>query len=310
MTVDEPAFLEINTISKRNLKDAIAAVHGYVKFTSMLWIRALGQPTPDGIMIKRWSQDAADALSGFCKRQACTELLLRVDAYKRRWSALRGGYLVPIDGVEQLVRRLNRKRIIAALLEPLSPYSDRYCLACVTDPQRRRMTVEIVGPGFDTSDLLRGDTLPHERFELAMMHHEPDLSAGPEHTYIVNTHDYRRSVEERLVKIGARLRNPSYPNKVLQHADRGRLTEEAIEYLRRTRQMLLLKHLDHYEPIPTVFLARFTKGVNKIIAHLGTYSIYLGPASFSGTFTAHGRFVFWDFFPADKTELTRLYFEN
>jgi hypothetical protein len=199
-------------------------------------------------------------------------------------------------------------------LEPASPYLDRYSLAAITDEAQESMTVEVIGPGFDTSDLLRSDSLPHERFEVFV----PRLSRLPRkfaltrHTYVVASEDYKRTVEERLVKIGARLRSPAFP-KVLVGAERvlrTRLAKEATDYLKRSKQTVLLNHLEAYEPIPKGLLERFVNGVGNIVDGLRRYNIRLGPTSFSGTFTARGRFVFWDFFPADLARAKELYLSS
>ncbi len=50
--------------------------------------------------------------------------------------------------------------MLALLLEPISPYGDQYSLAGVTVPDEGKMFIEVVGPGFDASDILRGDLQP------------------------------------------------------------------------------------------------------------------------------------------------------
>jgi hypothetical protein len=85
------------------------------------------------------------------------------------------------------------------------------------------------------------------------------------------------------------------------------LTTEAIDYLKRTAQTTLLRHLEVYEPIPRRLIQRFVAGVAAIIDGLDKHNIRLGATSFSGTFTVRGRFVFWDFFPADLAKAKYLY---
>jgi hypothetical protein len=199
---------------------------------------------------------------------------------------------------------------IAAFLEPVSPYRDRYSLAAITDDTQEKMTVEVVGPGFDASDLLRSDSLPHERFEAFV----PKFSqlqkpVFEQRIHVIGSEDYRRTVEERLVKIGARLRNPAYPKVIIDSGriQQTRLAKEAMGYLKRTKQAALLNHLEMYDPIPKRFVERFVTGVGNIIDGLRRYNIRLGPTSFAGTFTARGRFVFWDFFPADLAKAKELF---
>jgi hypothetical protein len=302
--------LDLKDVSERNLSAAVYALGGYLKFTSMAWIRALRQPILDGLIIKRWSAHADEALRRFCRRHICDEVLVRIDMLNRRWSKRRGGYIIPASKARTIVRELNRDERIAALLEPLSPYRDRYCLAAITDEAQEGMTVEVVGPGFDASDLLRSDTLPHERFEVYVpLFSQPKrVPILKQRTYVVSVEDYKATTEARLVKIGAKLRNPAYPDLVpgFRSVQRMSLVQEAMEFLKHTKQTVLLEHLDAYEPIPRRFLERFANGVGNIIAGLRRYNIELGSTSFSGSFTTRGRFVFWDFFPADLSRAKML----
>jgi len=279
----------------------------------MVWIRVLGEPTLDGLVVKRWSAEASRALRGFCAEHRCSEVLLRIDKHGKRWSARRGGYLIEANEARSVVQDLNREEMVAVFLEPWSPYRDLYCLASVIVPEEDRMVVEVVGPGFDTSDLLRSDLLPHERFEITVPFRRPNLAVRarlePRRTYVVTPRDYRKAVEDRLSKIGARLRSAAFPREVLEGSpekDNG-LRLEALQYLKRTRQTLLLRHAGEYSPIPGRYLLRFVTGALRVLDGLESRGIQVGTVTFSGAFTTRGRFVFWDFFPADPKRGDALY---
>jgi hypothetical protein len=195
--------------------------------------------------------------------------------------------------------------MIAAFLEPWSPHRDKYCLSSVILPEEGKSIVEVVGPGFDTSDLVRGDLLPHERFELQMpsqLVFGSSILTRPRSTYIATAEEYKRSVEERLRKIGARLKDSAYPREVLEREidKREDLRADAIQYLKRTKQTLLLNHMTKYVPIPRTYVSRFLTGAFRVLVGLRRHDIDLGTVTFSGTFTSRGRFFFWDFFPADS----------
>jgi hypothetical protein len=303
-------LLELRHVSERNLRESLGSLNGYLKFASMVWVRALRQPILDGLLIKHWSIGAGRAIRNFCDRHGCDEVLLRIDTLNKRWSDRRGGYIIPGSKARAVMQELKGEGKIAAFLEPMSPYRDRYSLAAITDDVQEKMTVEVVGPGFDASDLLRSDSLPHERFEAFVpkfsQFHKPVFERRIQ---IIGFEDYKRTVEERLVKIGARLRNPAYPKVIIDSGriPRTQLAREAMDYLKRTKQAALLNHLETYDPIPKRFVERFVTGVGNIIDGLRRYNIRLGPTSFSGTFTARGRFVFWDFFPANLAKAKELY---
>jgi len=305
--------IHLSSVSAKNLPAALRLVRNYLKVASMVWIRALGEPTLDGIVVTRWSREASRALRAFCDRHQCSEVLLRIDKHGERWSARRGGYLIKAKEAKGVLQELNREDMVAVFLEPWSPYRDLYCLASVIIPEEDKMLVEVVGPGFDTSDLVRSDLLPHERFELTvpLLRSSPAVRAKlePRRTFVVTPQDYRRTVEERLSKIGARLTNAAFPREVLECSpeQRIKLRLDALQYLRRTRQTLLLRHAEEYTPIPERYLLRFVNGVLQVLAGLERHHIEVGTVTFSGAFTIRGRFVFWDFFPADTKRGAALY---
>src|ERR1035438_2204318 len=242
--------IDLSAISPSNLPAALGLVNNYVKVASMLWIRALGEPTLDGIVARKWSREVAVALRSLAGVHRRGQVLLRIDKRGKRWSARRGGYLIKVEEAKTVLQELNDEEMIAVFLEPWSPYRDLYCLASVVVAEQKKMIVEIVGPGFDTSDLVRGDLLPHKRFEISVPFESQTtrIPADLRRTHLVGPREYRRAVRQRLAKIGARLKNPSNPQEVLLHAcdDGESLRKDALRYLKRTRQTLLLRHSEAY----------------------------------------------------------------
>jgi len=305
--------LEIGQVSSKNLLDFLLAVRGHLKAASMLWMRVLGLPVLSGVIISAWSDQSARMVGRYCRRNNFTELLLRIDRFGQRWTNRRGGYLLPLARLPQVVRELEREHTIAILLEPLSPYKDCYSLVAVTAPEDRRITIEVVGPGFDASDILRSDVEPHQRFEVAVSLLGPrrDSPKLPRLTCVhtIRSEDYAKSVDQRLAKIGARLENPALPNELLKSpaADHKGLKSSALLFLKKSRQPLLLKHLPAYTPIPEALVARFVRDVLRMMDGLASYGIHIGPTTFSASFTSARRLVFWDFFPASPREASILY---
>ena len=150
----------IASVDRSNLLSALDSVRGCLKTTSMLWMHALEIPVLSGVVISDWSATSAEVVHRFCEKHRVSELLLRIDKRNDRWTRRRGGYLVRLSEVPATVKELKREGRIAVLLEPASPYADAYSVAGITDPVQRNMTVEVVGPGFDASDILRGDIRP------------------------------------------------------------------------------------------------------------------------------------------------------
>jgi hypothetical protein len=94
------------------------------------------------------------------------QVLLRIDKKDQRWTRRRGGFLVAVADLPEITRELTKEDIVSIVLEPSSPYADLYSFGAILDPQRGTLTIEVVGPGFDASDILRSDVQPHERFEV------------------------------------------------------------------------------------------------------------------------------------------------
>jgi hypothetical protein len=303
--------LEIAGVNRTNLLSSLEAVRGCLKTTSMLWMHALGLRVLSGVVVSDWSKASAQAVQRFARRGRFSQLLLRIDKRDERWARRRGGYLLALPEVDAIVRELRREGRIAVLLEPASPYADQYSLAGVTIPEERKLMIEIVGPGFDASDILRGDLDPHERWEVVL---EP---TGPQakirepllfhRVYLTPGEQYRETVKRRLAKIGARIENPPFPDAALKSADPAQLVKGAIAFLKSTRQTTLLKHAEDYSPIPKRHVASFATDVRMLLAGLSGYGIHLGSSSFAASLIPKRGLIFWDFFPARKQEAASLY---
>jgi hypothetical protein len=303
--------LDISKVNKTNLVAALESVRGCLKTTSMLWMKTLGLPVLDGIVVADWSRGSAVAVKNFSKARSLSRFLLRIDKRHDRWTLRRGGYLVSLEEVPSVVKELQREGMLAVLLEPASPYADQYSLAGVTIPQSNKMIIEVVGSGFDASDMLRGDLQSHERWESSL---EQGMAAAAGHPSVrrlstVTSEEYARSVQRRLAKIGARAESPAFPDILLKSTNRSEseLAQAGINYLRSTKQPALLKHAEEYSRIPEQNVVTFVKLVQKLLSGLSAYGIHLGSSSFAASIVQKRGLVFWDFFPARKQEADALY---
>src|SRR5258708_35010106 len=100
--------IHLAAVSEGNLARMLPIVRDYAKVTSMLWIRALGEPTLDGIVVKQWSPQTASALRKFCQSHRWREVLLRVDKRGKRWSTRRGGSLIKTQYARSVVARIDK----------------------------------------------------------------------------------------------------------------------------------------------------------------------------------------------------------
>jgi len=299
-------LIETDRVNWKSLPGLLAFLQGCWKSSSLLWMQSNEFPVLPGLIVCGWGVETQEAVSQFASERCFSELLVRVEKPGQRWTRRRGGYTIPVQDVHDLVDELAREDMLTILLEPLSPYADVYGLAAVCDIPTGIVDVEVVGPGFDASDILRSDDTPHERFE-ALLGQCQELSIRRSH--LVEPEAYRASVHRRLTKIGARLRNPSFPDEVL-HATSGTLSEQlaqdALEYLQKTGHKLLLNHLINYQPIPRELLEAFLRQLSRLFHAAGKTQFPWQVLSVAGSFLARDRLVIWDFFAPGSYDTTVL----
>src|SRR5260370_22256177 len=225
MLFNTPIFIETRRISRNNLADSLAVLQGCWKCGSLIWMQSNGFPVIPGLILNTWTHETEAAVARFCRERNFSDLLLRIEKPGDRWTRRRGGYTIPLDKVRSQVEELASEGMITILLEPASPYLDTFSLTSVCDLETGKLDVEVVGPGFDASDILRADILPHERFELLLGNREMKTRALSQlqikRTHLAELEDYKASIQPLFVKIWARLRNPSFPDEDMDAAASG-----------------------------------------------------------------------------------------
>jgi hypothetical protein len=297
-------LIETSVVNRANLADFLNLVPGCWKCASLLWMQSSDFPVLPGLILSGWTEEAEVAVSGFCRDGNFSELLVRIEKPGQRWTRRRGGYTIPVSAARNFVDDLAKDGMLAVLLEPASPYSDLHSLTSVCDLVTGKVVIEVVGPGFDASDILRSDTLPHERFE-ALAEINTRSLREPQETEIRRVHlvdrgAYQISAQQRLAKIGARLRNPAFPEEVLEAAAPGsfrELAQEATRYLQKTGKERLLGHLTEYEPIPNTRLNEFLHQLLRLVRASAAARVPWKLVSVAGSFLESSRLVMWDFFP-------------
>jgi len=310
-------LLETTKATSDNLPAALATLQGCWKSSSILWMHVNRFPTLSGLILGGWFPESQESIVRFCRQKNFSELLLRIEKPGQRWTRRRGGYTVPLELAKGLVQDLADEDMIAILLEPASPYSDFFSLTSVCEVDAGKVDVEVVGPGFDASDILRSDVTPHERFEIRFN----DRLRAPWdrsklrsiRTHLVDPESYRTSVRQRLVKIGARLRNAAFPEEQMQPGTSASalegLVQEATHYLRESGQTILFERSDLYEPIPPRLLDAFLTEVFRLSKTVAESNVSWRTFSLAGSFLSEERLVIWDFFPPgdhDVRTLSRL----
>ena len=253
------------------------------------------------------------AVTRFCQDRHLPELLVRVEKPFQRWVRRRAGYTIPVLKAQSLVSGLTSEGFVTILLEPASPCADLFSLTTVCDVRSGRADIEVVGPGFDASDILRSDLEPHERFEITLENSAEsilDREFQLSRTYLIDAESYRASVRRRLIKIGARLLNPSFPDDLMQPnataATLDALLQDATRYLQESGQTALLDHTEAYQPIPGRFLEEFLLQVLRLSRAVSGSDVPWRTFSLAGSFLPGERLVLWDFFPPGEYDTQTL----
>jgi len=315
MPPNRPIFIETSHVGPQNLAEFLDVLSGCWKCSSMLWMQSNSFPVLPGIILNTWTHETETAVSRFCRERSFSELLLRIEKPGDRWTRRRGGYTISVDSVRSQIEELAGEGMITVLLEPASPYLDMFSLTSVCDLETGKLDVEVVGPGFDASDILRADILPHERFEVFLGNRELKTTALSQlqikRSHLVGPEDYKTSLRYRLVKIGARLRNPSFPDEVMGTAsgpDEAVLIHEATNFLQTSGQTTMLEHQE-YEPIPARLLNIFLREFLGLFERIRASKMEWKLLSVASSFLPQDRLVIWDFFSPgdhDTTVLSRL----
>lgn len=302
----EASIVEITQVTADTLSQTLHGFQGCWKASSVLWMQANSFPVLPGLIVRIWSQDSPETVLAFCRRWNFSKLLLRVEKPRERWMRRRGGYVLALQEVPKVVESLAHEGIISFLLEPVSPFTDAYSLTFVCDVNLGKADVEVVGSGFDASDILRADLAPHERFEILLRNNlSAAFSDAPKfeinRTSVIDRQSYEAAVKRRLIKIGARLQDPPFPDELMSRdksaSSLQSLAEDAARYLRNSGQIALLKHADRYEPIPPNLLDEFLIQSARLAHAVATSNVPWTTFSLAASFVSKDRLVIWDFFP-------------
>jgi hypothetical protein len=217
-----------------------------------------------------------------------TTALIRHDTIRESPPYPRGGFLVREHELPaMLLWYFDRARIVA-LYEPLNPEQNGYNINLLflssTDA-----VAEVVGPGFDASDLQRGDLSPHETFDVYVPN---DIAhVGIRLSSRISKRDYRNSVQfrrEKLFRKAAELaRNFGWPDAQ---------KSQQCPSIPRT-----------YCPIDVQLLRKIISSVisSGVIERFRAWTGVGFPLNFSSSFVAGGRHLYWDIVsPALKYDAT------
>lgn len=260
----------------------------YRKLRSWLALFELGLPTLRGVIINDWSERSQEAVNAFLSIVGVDRLTLRSDSAGEGGNYPPGGNTVASSVLAGAVQRYLSLGRILFLLEPRSRFNDLYSIAVGFFAQMSRV-IEAVGPGFDMSDLNRGDASPHEWWECAR------LGSGNwrtiNHGRIAES-EYRDAWTHRRDKVArlAGLIDDGEPN-----GPAGVRRDQVFEWLLRRDETLLFDHRVRYPPLPEPLFDTVLEHTHDLPARLGRIDCPAGnfvvSMSFFGRQAAP---IYWD----------------
>ncbi len=302
-----PKYVLLEKAKQEDLFVALNLFEGYWKVYSILALKLMSFPILKGIILTTYDNEVKEQILEFARSFNYTELLLRHDRKPELLTEPRGGYIVSLKKLGKELSFFFKQERIVILFEPASPYDDIYSCNALFDFVTGNVSLEIVGPGFDASDLNRGDITPHELYECSLYSR---LRAEWHRIYKVDREMYRASVNERLLKIGRSVIgsfNIEGKPRLKKNYSLEQIKSIGHKFLVDNNKDLLLQHLDNYQEFPLKYLKQIEPYIRRVpnnLEELGIkYNRYL---NLSMGFLKNVGLIFWDMvIPAKKYLLER-----
>jgi hypothetical protein len=281
-----------NLQTEGDIAAAITDLKGFWKLWSACLLQSVSLPTLRGIIFTHAYGGLRDDLRRFLRKIGATSALIRQDMRDEKPPYPRGGFVVPESLLNDVLEFFFRQNRIVALYEPADPLLNSYNLNLLFE-STTDVWAEVLGPGFDASDLQRGDLSPHEVFSIAV---STDGEVVRSHCVRrVDEKEYEESREFRKQKIRRKLKESPTSELADKIRREFRFSEKLEEYLKAQRSPLY--DVDRYAPIPQGLLSETVAAiVNSHVIELFRNETNVGfPINLSTSLIEGGkRQVYWD----------------
>lgn len=283
---------------KQELERIAHALDGYWKTLSILTLRRAGIPTLDGMIVTGWDEETSREVKKAAQARNWSGFLLRHDKKPEQPPYPTGGYIADLTELDQDVGWFLDQGRIVILLEPWSPLENSYNVSALFESPEHAV-LEIVGPGFDASDLQRGHLSPHETIEIKFLRRPYGRSLSKAAEIVARRHidirEYQTSVRNRLAKI---YRKFVLGDKTMTSRDvvLDDISEKSTrKFLIEKGKTRLLDREQKYVPIPDAkldaVLSFLTLLPSRVAKHFPLEYPFVVAASFVGK---RDKLVFWD----------------
>jgi hypothetical protein len=282
------AIYRLYGLSGKLLQSTLNDLEEYWKAKSIIYLDILGLPTLKGVAVTDWNDSIKHELKRFLNLEGWKAVVIRTD--RKGGMGVHppiGGYLVNLVDLDEQVQKFLAEDRIVMLLEPRDRYSNLYGINVMYDEKSpETLYLEVVGPGFDVSDINRGDLSPHERIWIRRRSNFRVTQRS-----ITSLEEYKSSIERRLSKIG-RLVTQNHGRAQKSEAEFRSLAEQFLEM---NNYNLLLRHAGGYSPISIEYIERVSHFVNELPETMKQLGLETNLFVISATiFESTEELIFWD----------------
>jgi len=219
----------------------------YKKLKGIAMLVARGLPVLNGFVTKTISAEVLDHLKYWMQARQMMRLTLVLDSTQPGGNKEQTIWSPTLEELQQ-VQNLLHDSAIAIIMEENDSLQQSYSV--LTSFSEDYLVCEVVGPGFEASDLTRGIITPHERFVFRRKDRDEGYwDLGPADLYqhtIITGESYLQSVELRCSKIYHRYVRPGHTVRIEALTEEQRQDVERLLALHRSP---LLNYGDRYIPI-------------------------------------------------------------
>lgn len=252
----------------------------YLKLRSICWLLRNGVPSTEGIVLRTASAAAIDRAVEYARGRGWQKFMLRHDSPAGQGRSIQGGFLIGLDEIGQW-SKIFVSGGVCILLEPLDAMRNGYNMNCIFDGASE--LIEVVGPGFDASDLQRGQTIPHERAQISFR------DSSVQRLSQCNQEEYDESVAERECKVWWKFIRRELDQRAWRHltdAEREACRAAIVNY--RGEQIPAA-----YEPAPDALLAQYASTIRRLV-RAWVRDTRECPAVVAASYVQDGSLRIWD----------------
>lgn len=283
-------LIPLTNLDTQSFEKIISKLENFWKAKSIAYLDKFGLPTLEAVAITDWNMKIKQNLLEFCNTKNWNSVVIRTDKERETGKDIpRGGYQIGLGYLENDIKKHLQNGRIVMVLEPRDKFRNLYGINIIFD-NPNTLYFEVVGPGFDVSNLNRGDITPHERFTVNIHGENLEISNHE----IVSQSEYEKSVNYRYKQIGDSILVKNKPYTEKEKIESGKNFLKSHEYL-------LLENSKSYHKITKNYIKKIRNTISKLPNQMSKIGLANSEFVLSATIFDSEELVFWDIvFPSQK----------